>query len=141
MPHDDTLVLTLEVKKHLMKRILVDLGSVVDLLYLPTLLRLGYKPDNLRSPRTVLVSFYGTQTNSLGEIVLPVIAGLIIALVLLTVVDEPLSFNAILGRTWIHAMKALPSSNHQMQRFKTRLGQIDVRGGDQRVAKTFCEIK
>ena len=47
-----------------MKRILVDLGSVVDLLYL---LCLGYKPDNLRNPGRVLVDFNGSQTNSLGE--------------------------------------------------------------------------
>ena len=32
--------------------------------------------------------------------------------------DKSSSFNAILGRTWIHAMKALPSSNHQMLSFK-----------------------
>ena len=34
-PHNDTLVLTLEVRQHLMKRILVDPGSSMDLLYLP----------------------------------------------------------------------------------------------------------
>ena len=50
-----------------MKRILVDLGSATDLLFLLALLRLGYKPDNLRNPRRVLVGFNGSQTNSLGR--------------------------------------------------------------------------
>ena len=31
-----------------------------------------------------------------------------------SVTDEPSSFNAILRCTWIHAMKTLPSSYHQM---------------------------
>ena len=139
-PHDYALVLTLEVGKHLMKRILVDPGSVADLLYLPTLLRLGYKIDNLHNPRRVLVSFNGSQTSSLGEIVLPVTAGLVTALVPLTVIDESSSFNAILGRTWIHAMKVLSSSYHQMSSFQTSLGQIDIRG-DQKRAKTCYEVK
>ena len=42
-PHDDALVLTLEIRQHLMKRILVDPGSATDLLYLPTLIQQGYK--------------------------------------------------------------------------------------------------
>ena len=82
-----------------MKCILVNPSNRVDLLYLPTLLRLGYKPENLRSPGKILVEFNGTKTNSLGEIVLPISAGLVTALVQLTVVDKPLSFNTILGRT------------------------------------------
>ena len=112
MPHYNALVLTLEVGQHMIKRILVDLGSAIDLLYLPALLRLGYKLDNLRNPGKVLVTFNGSQTNSLGEIVLSVSVGLVTALVPLTVIDELSFFNAILGRTWIHAMKALPSSYH-----------------------------
>ena len=59
-PHDDALVLTLKVGWHLIKRILVNPGSATDLLYLPALIRLGYKPDNLRNPRRVLVGFNGT---------------------------------------------------------------------------------
>ena len=99
MPHDDALILTLEVGKHLMKRILVDPSSVADLLYLPTLLCLGYKPNNLREPRRVLIGFNGSQTNSIGEIVFPVLIGPITALVPFTMIDEPSSFNTILWRT------------------------------------------
>ena len=74
-PHDDTLVLTVEVGRHLMKHILVDLGSASDLLYLPALVRLDYKLDNLRNLGRFLVRFNGTKTHSLGEIVLPILVG------------------------------------------------------------------
>ena len=89
-----------------MKHILVDPRSVVDLLYLPALIQLGYKADNLRNPSRVLVGFNGTETLLLGEIVLPISASPVTALVPLTVIDELSSSNAILGHTWIHAMKA-----------------------------------
>ena len=99
MPHDDALVPTLEVRKHLMKRILVYLGSAVDLLYLLTMRRLGYKPDNLRGLRRVLVGFRGSQTNSMRKIVLPVSAVLVTSLIRFTVINEMSSFNTILGFT------------------------------------------
>ena len=118
MPHYDALVLTLEVGKHLMKRILVDPGSVASVLYLLALLYASYKPNNLNLER-VLVDFNGLQTNSLGKIVLPISARLVTILISLMVVDEPSSFNTILGCTWIHAMKALPSLYHKMLSFLT----------------------
>ena len=98
MPHYDALVLTLEVIQHLMKQILVDPNSATDLLYLSALLRLGYKPDSLHSSKRVLVGFNGSQTSSLGEIVLPISVGPITTLVPLAAINEPSSFNAILGR-------------------------------------------
>ena len=111
-PHDYDLVLTLEVGRHLMKRILVDPSSAADLLYLPSPIQSGYKPDNLHNPGRVLVNFNGTLTHSLGEIVLPISAGPVTSLVSLIVIDELSNFNAILGATWIHTMKAFPSSYH-----------------------------
>ena len=82
-----------------MKRILVDLGSAADLLYLLALVPLGYKPDNLHNSRRVLVGFNGMQTHSLREIMLPISEGLVTALVPLTMIDELSNFNAILGYT------------------------------------------
>ena len=90
----------------------MDLNSAADLLYLPALLRLGYKPNSLRNPERILVGFNGSQTSSLGEIVLSVSAGPVTALVPLMVIDEPSSFNATLCCTWIHVMKALLSLYH-----------------------------
>ena len=99
MPHYDALVLTLEVRKHLMKRILVYLGSATDLLYFPPVLRLGYNLDNLYNLGRVLVDCNGSQTNLLGEILLPISIGPFTALVPLKVIDEPSPLNAILGCT------------------------------------------
>ena len=70
---------------------------------------------------------------------LPISTGPITTLVPLTVIDESSSFNSILGRMWIRAMKALPSSYHQRLSFLTPLGQIDI-AGDQLAARTCCML-
>ena len=121
-PHGDAHVLTLKVGRHLMKRILVDPGNATYLLHFPVLVRLGYKPDNLHNLGRVQVEFNGTYAHSLREIVVSISTGSVIALVSLMVINEPSNFNAILGRTWIHAMKALPSSYHRRLSFLTPHG-------------------
>ncbi|RVW96494.1 Transposon Ty3-I Gag-Pol polyprotein [Vitis vinifera] len=45
-----------------------------------------------------------------------------------SVVQELSPFNVILGRTWLHYMKAIPSTYHQMVSFLTNDGQIDLYG-------------
>ena len=37
-------------------------------------------------------------------------------------------FNAILGRTWLHSMKVIPSTYHQMVSFITQDEQVDLYG-------------
>ena len=134
-PHDDALVLNLEVGGHLIWKILINNGSITDLLYLPTVIRLGYQPDILQNPSRILIGFNGTQTTSLGEVVLPISVGLITMLVWLTVINELFSFNVILGHTWIHAIKALPSFYHQNLSFFDPLGTKDIRG-DQKATRS-----
>ena len=124
----------------MIKRILVDPDNALDLLYFLAFLLLGYKPNSLCSLGRVLVGFNGSQTSSLREIVLLVSTGLVITLVSLMVIDEPSSFNTILGCTWIHAVKALPSLYHKVLSFLTPLGQVNIRG-DQEAVKACCEVK
>ena len=66
---------------------------------------------------------------------LPISTSQVIALVLLTVIDEPPNFHAILGHNLIHAMKALPSSYHKRLSFLTPQEQVDI-SGDQQAART-----
>ncbi|XP_048489823.2 uncharacterized protein LOC125491781 [Beta vulgaris subsp. vulgaris] len=50
------------------------------------------------------------------------------------VIDCPSSYNVILGRPWIHSMKAVPSSFHQSLKFPTKWGVQEIKG-DRRIAK------
>ena len=59
-----------------------------------------------------LVVFFGEQGSIVGIICLPVYAEGINQMVKFMVVNCPLAYNAILGRSWIHELKAVPSTYH-----------------------------
>ena len=111
-----------------MKRILVDPGSSVDLLQVSVIKQMGFIPSSLENPGRTLSGFNGSSTTSLGDVTLPVQARLIILNVLFYVIEDLSPFNAILGRTWLHGMKVIPSTYHQMVSFITQDGQIDLYG-------------
>ncbi|RVW75680.1 hypothetical protein CK203_055234 [Vitis vinifera] len=54
--------------------------------------------------------------------------GPIILNVQFSVVEDLSPFNAILRRTWLHYMKVIPSTYHQMVSFLTKDEQIDLYG-------------
>lgn len=51
------------------------------------------------------------------------------------VVDVPSPYNAFMGRTWIHRMKAVPSTYHQRIHFPTLKGMMEIKG-DQAVSRS-----
>ena len=59
---------------------------------------------------------------------LPVQAGPVTLKVQFSVVEDLSPFNAILGCTWLHYMKVIPSTYHQMVSFLIEDGQIDLYG-------------
>ena len=88
---------------------------------------MGRNLTGLENPRRILSGFNGAETTSLGDIVLPVQAGPItLNVVQFSVVQDLSPFNVILGRTWLHYMKAIPSTYHQVVSFLTKDGQIDL---------------
>lgn len=44
------------------------------------------------------------------------------------VLDNLSTYNVILGRPWIHKMRAIPSTFHQVVRFPTRWGVKEIKG-------------
>ena len=110
------------------RRILVYPGSSADLLQVSAIKQMGLVPSSLENMRWILSGFNGATITSLGDVVLSVQAGPIILNVQFSVVEDLSPFNAILGRTWLHYMKAIPSTYHQMVSFLTEDGHIDLYG-------------
>ncbi|RVW83026.1 hypothetical protein CK203_042506 [Vitis vinifera] len=127
-PHRDALILSLEIEDFDVRRILVDPGSSVDLVQASVVGHMGHSLAGLENPGRILSGFNGSSTTSLGDIILPVQAGPVTLNVQFSVVQELSPFNVILGRTWLHYMKAIPSTYHQMVSFLTNDGQIDLYG-------------
>ena len=111
-PHRDALILSLEIGDFDVRRILVDPGSSADLVQASVVGRMGHSLAGLENPGRILSGFNGSSTTSLGDIILPVLAGPITLNVQFSVVQELSPFNVILGRTWLHYMKAIPSTYH-----------------------------
>ena len=127
-PHRDALILSLEIGDFDVRRILVDPGSSIDLVQASVVGHMGHSLAGLENPGRILSEFNGSSTTSLGDIILPVQAGTVTLNVQFSVVQELSPFNVILGRTWLHYMKAIPSTYHQMVSFLTNNGQIDLYG-------------
>ncbi|RVX00457.1 hypothetical protein CK203_024527 [Vitis vinifera] len=127
-PHRDALILSLEIGDFDVRRILVDTRqfgrSCASIDRGPH----GTHTHRPRKPWTNPIRINGSSTTSLGDIVLPVQAGPVTLNVQFSVVQELSPFNVILGCTWLHYMKAIPSTYHQMVSFLTNDGQIDLYG-------------
>ncbi|RVX12418.1 hypothetical protein CK203_011745 [Vitis vinifera] len=102
--------------------------SSADLVQASVIGHMGHSLAGLENPGRILSGFNGSSTTSLGDIILPVRAGPVTLNVQFSVVQELSPFNIILGRTWLHYMKAIPSTYHQMVSFLTNEGQTDLYG-------------
>ena len=138
-PHCDALILSLGIGDYDMRRILVDPGSSADLLQASVIKQMRLELSGLENPGRILSGFNGVGTTSLGNVMLPVQAGPVILNVQFLVVEGLSPFNAILGCTWLHYMKAIPSTYHQIVSFLTEDGQIDLYGS-QLVARQCYQI-
>ena len=125
-PHHDALVLTLCINDFDVHRVLVDPGSATDLLQLPAFKQMNISFDRLSSAGRILFGFNGTTTVMMGDVALPIKAGLVVQQVLFYVVEDLGLYNAIVGRAWLHAMKVVPSTYHQMISYLTSVEQIDL---------------
>ena len=82
--------------------------------------------DRLSSAGRILSRFNGETTVTMGDIVLPVKAGSVVQQVLFYVVEDLGPYNSIVGRAWLDAMKAMPSTYHQMISYLTSARKIDL---------------
>ena len=137
--HHDGLVISLPVGNCMIKRILVDNGSSANIIMLDTLKHMNIDEKNIVNKSTMLVGFSGETKKTSGEITLATYAKGINLQVKFLVINTLSSYNMILGRPWIHEMKAIPSTYHQVIKFPTRWGIQEIRG-DPREAKECYKI-
>ncbi|XP_050290249.1 uncharacterized protein LOC126728478 [Quercus robur] len=101
-PHNDPLVIMLNIEGFNTKRILVDNGSFVDIIYFPAFQQLRLDPKRLRPFNSPLVSFSGDRVYPRGIVTLTVTAGTypvqLTKQVDFLVVNCPSSYNVIIGR-------------------------------------------
>ena len=121
-PHHDALVLTLCINNFDVHRVLVNPGRATDLLQLTAFRQMKVPLDKLNSTGRILSGFNGATTLTMGDIALPVKAEQVTQQVLFSIVEDFGPYNAIVGRAWLHAMKAIPSTYHQTISYLTIVG-------------------
>ena len=111
-----------------MHKVLVDPSSAAELLHLPAFMQMKVPLSHLNSTDRVLSGFNGATTLIVGDIALFVKARPVTQQVLFSVVEDLGSYNAIVGRTRLHTMKAVPSTYHQSISYLIASGQVDLQG-------------
>ncbi|XP_017216818.2 uncharacterized protein LOC108194379 [Daucus carota subsp. sativus] len=137
--HQDALVITTKIGTNLVKKILIDNGSSVDILYHGAFLRMDLGDRKLEDARgSPLYGFTGNEVRVVGTIDLPVLFGSppcqLWRVLKFHVINAECSYNAIIGRTTQSALKAITSITHLKMKFPTEFGIGEVKG-DQRMSR------
>lgn len=125
-----------------MKKILIDNGSSVDILYHHAFSRLDMEDRKLKNTHTLLYGFIANEVKVVGTIDLPVLFGALPCqmwkVIKFHVIRASSSYNAILGRTTITTLKAITFISHIKMKFPTYFGIGEV-CNDQVVARQ-CDL-
>ena len=115
--HHDSLVISLYISNFFIKRVLEDNGSSANIIFKDALDEMGLKDADILKVPKVLVGFSGETKYTIGEITLTTWAEGVNMTHKFNVIDCPSAYNVILGTPWIHKMKAVPSTYHQVVKF------------------------
>ncbi|XP_030941940.1 uncharacterized protein LOC115966957 [Quercus lobata] len=133
-PHNDALFVTLRIGGYDVRRVLVDQGSIMEVMYLDLYKRLNLKPEDLMAYDSLLVSFEGKTITPRGQVRLHIQTGLDVVVVDFIVVDAYSSYTTIVARPWLHALGAVSSTLHQKVKYLSE-GQVKEIIKDQTMAR------
>ncbi|KAL5577383.1 hypothetical protein UlMin_019082 [Ulmus minor] len=141
-PHKDAIVVSLRIAGRKVYKILIDNGSSADILFRSTLNRMNLVGAKFEPIKSALYGFTGYSVSSEGVLNLPMELGTHpcqhIQSVNFVVVDCPSSYNAIIGRPTLNAIRAVTSTYHLLVKFPT-VGGIGVLKGDQQESRDIYE--
>ncbi|XP_070052759.1 uncharacterized protein [Nicotiana tomentosiformis] len=113
IPHNDALVISLLIHDTNVKRVLIDLGSFVNIILLRVVNEM-LMGDRVVPKAHSLSGFDNSTVITKGEIELSTYAEGVIKETKFQVIDMDMAYNVILGRPWIHVMDVVPSTLHQV---------------------------
>ncbi|XP_009779038.1 uncharacterized protein LOC107793938 [Nicotiana tabacum] len=113
LPHNDALIISLSVLDFKIKSVLADPGSSANIIQL-RVLEQAKLIGNIIPMTKLLDGFSLTSVTTREEILLPTNAERLIKTTLFEVVDGDMGYDIILGRLWMHLMKVVLSTYHQL---------------------------
>ena len=133
-PHDDALVVMLRIGGFDVKRVLVDQGSAVKIMYPDLYKGLNLKFEDLTAYASPLISFEGKTIIPKGQIRLPIQTDSEVVEVDFIMVDSYSPYTAIVARPWLHALGAVSSTLHQKVKYPSK-GLVKEILGNQSIAR------
>ncbi|CAL8153306.1 unnamed protein product [Prunus armeniaca] len=134
LPHNDALVISIQIVQAMVGRIHADEGSAANILQLTVIQQMGLEAKINKSAKS-LTGFNGATTVTVGTIELDVYAPPVISSQTFMVIDEVSPYNGILGRPWISKINAITSATHQKIRYPIPWGGIGQINSDQAMAR------
>ena len=102
-----------------MRRVLVDQGSAVEIMYPDLYKGLNLKSEDLTAYESSLVSFEGKTVIPKGQIRLPIQINLEVVEVDFILVDSYSPYTAIVARPWLHALGVVSSTLHKKVKYSS----------------------
>ncbi|XP_009764476.1 uncharacterized protein LOC107782259 [Nicotiana tabacum] len=133
LPHNDALIVSLNVLDFKIKYVLVDPGNSANFIQWRVLEQAKLTGSIIPAIK-LLAGFNLKSVTTRGEILLPTNAKGVRKTTLFEVVDGDIGYNLILGRSWLHEMKDVLLTYHQLLKFSTPEGIKQIRR-DQLAAK------
>ncbi|XP_073129074.1 uncharacterized protein [Henckelia pumila] len=134
LPHNDALLIWARVANYDMRRVFVDSGSSVNVIFQEAFEQMDLQGCEIHPVKTSLYGFAGHTVRPSGEVWLPITLGSCdikkTITTLFTVVEAPSSYNIILGRPALNAFMAVASAYHQRIKFPVG-NQVGEVKGDQ----------
>ncbi|XP_056697534.1 uncharacterized protein [Spinacia oleracea] len=138
-PHDDPMVLALDVANRKIHRILIDGGSSANILFWPAFQELQIEEKHIKPVNFPVIGFTGATVIPEGIVSLPVQIGqgkdIKDVMVDFMIVKVPAAYNAILDRPFIHDAGAVVSTYHLTMMYTTNDNRSAKVKGNQEQAK------
>ncbi|XP_060216331.1 uncharacterized protein LOC132643823 [Lycium barbarum] len=136
-PHNDALVISVLVNKFRIKRVLIDPGSSANIIQWRVIEQVGLL-DQIVPAIRVLNGFNMACEMIKGEITIPISMLGTTQQMKFYITEGDMGYNALLGRPWIHLVRAVPLTMHQVLKFPTPEGIKTVRGEQQAAKEMFA---
>ncbi|KAL2228727.1 UNVERIFIED_CONTAM: hypothetical protein Sindi_1852400 [Sesamum indicum] len=140
-PQNDPMVVKLDIAHFVVHKVLIDNGSLADIILKDVLEKMGLENARLEPVRTPLVGFGGSEIASLGTLDLPVSMGdeprRKTLMFKFLVVDTPFAYNVILGRPALNSFRAVVSTYHLNMKFPTNAGVGEVMCDQEEARKCY----
>ncbi|KAL1334418.1 hypothetical protein AAHE18_11G175700 [Arachis hypogaea] len=114
-------------------KVLIDGGAAIGLLPERMLMKVGKHSDDLVPTNIVVMDFSGVSTLAKGLVTPTVKVGSSERNTMFVVVPSKASYNALLGRDWIHGVGAVPSTVHQSVLLWSKDGKPEIFKADSNI--------